>query len=106
MKKLKYNKDHIFSTANKLVVTIDQTGTKAWIREQGQSEATLRQGYRVRVDGETIATGDWHQSEYEVLLETIKRERYAHLAYKELYYDLVNKLASIGFYEADEDDDN
>jgi hypothetical protein len=99
---LKYNKDSIYSTANTLEVTVNQTGSKAMIREQGQDEATMRQGYRVVVSGETVGYGEWSQSERDLLLEVIKEERYAHLAYRELYYDMLNKLASIGLVQTSE----
>lgn len=105
MNKLKYNKDHIYSTSNTLEVTVSQTGSKAMIRESGEDKATMRQGYRVMVDGETIGMGDWRKSERDLLLDVIKRERYAHLAYKELYYDLLSKLASIGLVLRSEEED-
>lgn len=102
---MKYNKDHIYSTGNTLKVTVSQTGSKAMIREQGQDKATLRQGYRVQVDGETIAIGDWHESEQDVMLKAIRYESYAHLAYRELYNDLLNRLASIGLIQTSEDEE-
>lgn len=105
MSKLKYNKDHTYSTSNTLEVIVSQTGSKAMIREQGQDKATMRQGYRVVVDGDTRAMGNWNESKEEILLNAIKYERYAHLAYKELYYDLLNRLASIGLVQASEEDE-
>lgn len=104
MSKLKYNIDHIYSTSNKLEVTVSQTGVKLRIREQGQDNAAIRRGYRVVVSGETISYGDWNKSERDLLLETIKREKYAHEAYKELYYDLLKRLASIGLIQARDED--
>lgn len=102
---MKYNINYIFSTNNKLVVSVNQTGSKAMIQEKGQDKATLRQGYRVVVSGETVAMGDWNESEQDVLFSAIKRERYAHLAYREAYYDLLQKLASIGFSQIETEDD-
>lgn len=93
---MKYNIDHIYSTNNTFKVTIDDKGDKAMIREKGQNEATLRQGYRVLIDGKVASLGHWNKSKDETLCEVIKREHYAHLAYRELYYDLLTKLDSIG----------
>lgn len=101
---MKYNKDHIYTTANTLEVTVSQTGSKAMIKLKGETEYTMRQGYRVTVDGDTRAMGDWNETKEEVMMKAIKYERYAHLAYKELYYDLLRKLASIGLVKASEDE--
>lgn len=103
---MKYNKDNIYSTGNTLEVTVNQTGSKAMIREAGQEKATMRQGFRVIVSGETVGMGAWDKSERDLLLDVIKRERYAHLAYKELYYTLIGKLASIGFVMRSEEDES
>ncbi len=100
---MKYKIDNIYSTANTLKVTVNQTGNKAMIREKGEDKASMRQGYRVVVEGETVGFGNWDVSERDLLLDVIKRERYAHLAYKELYYDLIAKLASIGFIKPEDD---
>ena len=94
---MKYNINSIHSTSNDLKVTVNKTGSKAMIRERGEEKATLRQGYRVIVGGETVGYGSWDKSERDLLLDVIKTERYAHLAYRERYYDLIQKLASIGF---------
>lgn len=102
---MKYNKNDIYTTNNKLEVTVSQTGNVAMIREHGEDKATKRQGYRVVVDGETVGFGSWDKSERDLLLDVIKRERYAHLAYKELYYDLLRKLGSIGLVYRSEVDD-
>lgn len=102
MNKLKYNKDHIYSTSNTLEVKVSQTGSKASVKYKGETEYTIRQGYRVMVDGETVGMGDYSKSEHDLLLDVIKRERYAHLAYRELYYDLLKKLASIGLVQVSE----
>lgn len=101
---MKYNKDHIYSTSNTLKVTVSQTGPKTMIREKGEDKATMRQGYRVMVDGDCRAMGDWNESKEEVMMKAIKYERYAHLAYRELYYDLLSKLASIGLVQVSEDE--
>lgn len=101
---MKYDINNIYGTNNTLEVTVNQTGSKAMIREQGEEKATIRQGYRVMVSGETVGYGEWNKSERDLLLDVIKRERYAHLAYKELYYDLLRKLASIGLVQASEDE--
>jgi hypothetical protein len=102
---MKYDIDKIYSTGNKLEVIVNQTGSTAMIREKGQDEVTRRQGYRVVVNGDTRAIGRWNESREEVLLKAIKYESYAHLAYKELYYDLIQKLASIGFTTKEDSDD-
>lgn len=107
---MKYNKDSIYSTAystaNNLEITVSQTGSKAMIREQGQDKAIMRQGYRVLASGECICMGEWHEKEKDVLLKAIKYERYAHLAYRELYHDLINKLASIGLVIKENENDD
>jgi len=102
---MNYNIDDIYSTSNTLKVTISQTGSRAMVREQGQTKATPKQGYRVIVNGDTVGYGDYNQSERDLLLEVIKKERYAHLAYKQAYNDLLGKLASIGLVVANGDDD-
>lgn len=101
---MKYNINNTYTTKNDLVVSVSQTGSKSMIRMKGEDKATLRQGYRVIVSGETISMGDWNESEQDVLFRAIKRERYAHLAYKEAYYDLLEKLASIGFSQIETED--
>jgi hypothetical protein len=104
MKALKYNVDHTYSTSNTLEVTVSQTGSTAMVRERGQDVATKRTGYRVVANGETIGYGSWNQTERELLIETIKTERYARLAYEELYRDLLSRLASIGLVERSNED--
>lgn len=99
---MKYDINAIFSVKNDLEVKINQTGSFAMIRKKGEEKATRRQGYRVLVGGETVGYGGWDQSEHELMCQVIKRERYAHLAYKEAYYDLLKKLASIGFIQESE----
>ena len=79
---MKYNLDSVYSTNNKLEVVVSQTGSKSMIREKHQDEFTMRQGYRVVVSGETVGFGDWNTSETDLLKDVIKRQRYAHLAYK------------------------
>jgi hypothetical protein len=101
----KYNKDYIYTTKNTIKITVNQTGTKSMIREQGQDKATMRQGFIVIADNECINMGDWNETENQLLLDTIKQERYAHLAYKEAYYDLLQQLESIGFFTKEEEDD-
>lgn len=104
---MKYNIKDTFTTRNTLVVKVDQKGSKAMIRERGQDCAKLKQGYRVMVSDECIVLGSYDSTETSVLLEAVKRERYAHIAYKEAYYDLIQKFASIGFSQIetkDEDD--
>jgi hypothetical protein len=103
---MKYDINAIFSTKNNLEVVINQTGSFAMIRKKGEEKATRRQGFRVLVDGETVGYGGWEQSEHELMCDVIKRERYAHLAYKEAYYDLLNKLSSIGFVRREEEEDD
>jgi hypothetical protein len=76
------------------------------IQSAGEDKGTMRQGYRVVVSGETVGYGECNTSKEELLLTTIKRERYAHLAYRELYYDLLHKLASIGLVMKEEDEDD
>lgn len=61
-----------------------------------KKKATLRQGYRVCADNETLVYGNFDETENEVLVKAIKYERYAHLAYKAMYYELVSKLNSVG----------
>lgn len=102
---MKYDINGIYSTKNDLEVKINQTGSRAMIREKGQEKATPRQGFRVICGGETVGYGDWNQTEHDLLCEVIKKERYAHLAYKEAYYDLLQKLASIGFVQREEEED-
>jgi hypothetical protein len=101
---VKYDINAIYSTKNDLEIKINQTGKKATIRDKGQENATSRQGFRVICGDETIGYGDWNQTEHDLLCETIKTERYAHLAYKEAYYDLLQKLSSIGFIQKNDDD--
>ena len=107
---MKYNKDHIYSTKNTVKVTTSQTGSKAMIREKGQSEATLRQGFRVSVEFEgehdTVVFGEWNETEKDVILEAVKREYYKAKAYQELYHDLLQKLNSIGLVLASEIEEN
>jgi len=93
----KYNIDKIYTNDNKIKITIDQTGSKAMIRLKDENKATLRQGFRVRADDNTIIMGDWRESREDLLIRALKREVYAKLAYKEAYYDLLQKLSSIGF---------
>lgn len=100
---LKYDINGIYSTKNNLEVKVNQTGSRAMIRSKDEDKATPRQGFRVVVSGETVSCGAWNQSEHDLLLEVIKTERYAHLAYKEAYYDLLQKLASIGLVQRRED---
>jgi hypothetical protein len=101
---MKYNKDDIYSTANTIKISVTQTGSTAIIKEKHETEFTKRQGYRVMADNETIGFGPWDMSRDDLLLETLKKERYAHLAYKELYYDLLKKLGSIGLVLASEEE--
>ena len=103
---MKYDINAIFSTKNNLEVKINQTGSFAMIKKKGEDKATKRQGFRVLAGGETVGYGGWDESEHELMCRVIKRERYAHLAYKEAYYDLLSKLESIGFTQkiANEDD--
>lgn len=96
------NKMYTIDGYSKLKVSISQTGSKAMIREKGEDEATLRQGYRIVIEGETIGYGNHNQSEHDLLVETLKQERYSHLAYKEAYNDLLRKLASIGLVQVSE----
>lgn len=99
---MKYDKDSIYSTNNKLKITINQSGSKVMVREKGEIEFKERRGFRVFADNECISCTSWDVNEKDTLLDTIKRERYAHLAYKELYYDLLQKLRSIGFIQESE----
>lgn len=102
----KYNIDDIYSTKNQIKITIDQTGTKAMIRFKDEEKATLRQGFRVRADGETLKMGDYNESEKDCLMDALKRERYAHLAYRQMYFDLIDKLNSIGLVLTSGDESN
>lgn len=107
---MKYDIKDIFSTKNNLKVKINQTGSIAMIREKGQDKFTKRQGYRILIGSdeekyETVGYGAWNESEHDLMCEVIKRERYAHLAYKEAYYDLLQKLASIGFIQKQDEED-
>lgn len=106
---MKYDKDAIYSTRNTVKITTAQTGSKARIREKGQDEATIRQGYRVIAEyegeKEILVMGEWNMDERACLLEAVKREYYAKQAYKELYYDLLQKLNSIGLIHKSEIDD-
>lgn len=106
---MKYNKDHIWTTKNTVKITTSQNGSKAMIREAGEEKATLRQGFRVIAEYEgkqdSIIVGEWNMDERACLLEAVKREYYAKQAYKELYYDLLQKLNSIGFVHKSEIED-
>lgn len=106
---MKYDKDAIYSTRNTVKITTAQTGSKAMIQEKGQDQATMRQGFRVIAEyegeKETLVMGEWNMDERTCLLEAVKREYYAKQAYKELYYDLLHKLNSIGFVQASEIED-
>jgi hypothetical protein len=73
------------------------------ILEKGKNRAQAMQGFRVSVSGETIVCGEYNSSEVDVLLKAVKYERYAHLTYKEAYFDIIKKLASIGFSQIDTD---
>lgn len=95
----KYDINSIYTTNNNIKITVTQSGSKAMIREKNQDKATLRQGFRVMADNDTLICGDWNMSERDLLLDALRYERYSNLAYKELYFDLIEKLASIGLVQ-------
>lgn len=103
---MKYDIDYVYSTKNTVNVTTSQTGSKAMILEKGKDIATLKQGFRVSIEFEgkhdTICCGKWNESEKDVLLKAVKYEYYKAKAYQELYYNLVQKLNSIGLVFASE----
>lgn len=103
---MKYNVNSIYSTSNMIKITVNQTGSKAMIRAKDQDKATMHQGFRVMADADTIGYGEWNTSERDLLLEVIKRERYARLAYTELYNDLIRRLNSIGLIQVPEEDND
>lgn len=106
MRTKKYDIDAIYSTRNQIKITTEQSGSKAMIREKGQDKATIRQGFRVFADDECIKMGQWDKSERDLLLDTIKTEYYAKQAYKEAYYDLLQKIRSIGFVPEEENEND
>ena len=77
------------------------------VRFKDEEKATMRQGFRIRADGETIKYGDYIETKEDCFVDALKRERYAHLAYKEMYFELIGKLNSIGLVltSGDESDD-
>ena len=109
---MKYDINHVYDSKNTVKVTTSQTGSKAMIREKGEENATLRQGFRVSVEFEgekdTVWCGDWQENEIDSLKNAVKYEYYKAKAYRELYFDLVQKLNSIGLVfksEAEDFDD-